>query len=213
MARIEDYKNAAELARKELVTKNPKRLASVCGAIFNAESADNITLELIFLNRNILITWPELRIFYKETQKELPIQEQVLVLHYMQGCLNGAEITGEWVSYQDVPDGRFYMDAFIKRAKLPMLKVFGEKPELLVELAHELYNASPFDQGDFSITFRPLPYVPIVLLIWQGDEEFPPDGNILFDKGIIKILSAEDIAWLSGMVVYPLIGKAKEMEK
>ncbi len=210
MARIEDYKNAAELARKELVTKNPKRLASVCGAVFNGKSADNISLELTFLNRDIIISWPELRASYRDSRKELPIQEQVLLLHYMKGCLNGAEITGEWISYQDVPDGRFYMDAFIRRAKLPMLKTFGERPQLLLKLAKELYEASPFDQGDYSITFRPLPYVPIVLLIWEGDEEFPPEGNILFDKGISRILSAEDIAWLSGMVVYPLIGKARE---
>ncbi|MGC1405099.1 MAG: DUF3786 domain-containing protein, partial [Thermodesulfobacteriota bacterium] len=39
-------------------------------------------------------------------------------------------------------------------------------------------------------------------------EEFPPDGNLLFDASISKYLSAEDIAVLSGMVVYPLIGMA-----
>jgi len=213
MARIEDYKNAAELTRKELISKNPKRIASMCGAAFNGESAESITLEIPFLNRDVVITWPELKAFHKDSQKELPIQEQVLLLHYMKGCLNGTEITGEWVSYQDIPDGRFYMDAFIRRAKLPMIRQFGEEPDLLMELAKRLYDAIPFDKGDSSVILKPLPYIPMVLLIWKGDEEFPPDGNILFDKGISKILSAEDIAWLSGMVVYPLIGKAKEMGK
>lgn len=213
MARIEDYKNAAEITRRELVVKNPKRIASMCGATFNGESADNITMELLFLNKNAIISWPDLKVFYKHSQKELPVQEQVLILHYMKGCLNGVDITGEWISYQDMPDGRFYMDAFIRRAKLPMLKTFGERPELLLDLAKKLYNASPFHTGDISVIFKPLPYIPIVLLIWKGDEEFPPDGNILFDKGITRILSAEDIAWLSGMIVYPLIGKAREKRK
>jgi hypothetical protein len=31
---------------------------------------------------------------------------------------------------------------------------------------------------------------------------------VLFDQSIIGILSAEDVAWLSGMVVYPMIGRA-----
>jgi hypothetical protein len=47
------------------------------------------------------------------------------------------------------------------------------------------------------------------LIIWKGDDEFPPEGNILFDRNILQILSAEDIAWLSGMVVYPLIGMTR----
>jgi len=213
MTRAEDYKNAVEIARNGLISENPKKIASMCGATFNEKSPNNVTLEIIFLNRDIVIRWPQLKAFHPDSQKELPIQEQILLLHYMKGCLNGAEITGQWISYQDIPDGRFYMDAFIRRSKLPMIKTFGEKPELLVELAKRLYNASPFDKGDFAVIFRPLPYIPVVLLMWKGDEEFPPEGNILFDKGIYKILSAEDIAWLSAMVVYPLIGKAKEMKK
>jgi hypothetical protein len=52
----------------------------------------------------------------------------------------------------------------------------------------------------------------VALIIWKGDEEFPPEGNILFDRNILKMLSAEDIAWLSGMIVYPLMGMAKGKE-
>ena len=52
----------------------------------------------------------------------------------------------------------------------------------------------------------------MLLILWKGDDEFPPEGSILFDRGINKILSAEDIAWLSGMVVYPLIAKIKEYQ-
>jgi hypothetical protein len=56
---------------------------------------------------------------------------------------------------------------------------------------------------------KALPLVPVALIIWRGVDEFPPEGNILFDKNILDLLSAEDVAWLSGMVVYPLIGMAK----
>ena len=51
--------------------------------------------------------------------------------------------------------------------------------------------------------------VPVALVLWRGDEEFPPDGTILFDRTVSKLLSAEDIAWIAGMVVYPLVGKVK----
>ena len=54
-----------------------------------------------------------------------------------------------------------------------------------------------------------LPLVPLALILWKGDDEFPPEGNILFDRSITSIFSAEDVAWLSGMVVYPLAGMAR----
>ena len=91
-----------------------------------------------------------------------------------------------------------------------MLLSFGERPELLVKLAGEAYGATPLDQGDVSVLISPLPLVRLALIIWRGDDEFPPDGNILFDRNILKLLSAEDMAWLSGMVVYPLMGMARK---
>jgi len=54
-----------------------------------------------------------------------------------------------------------------------------------------------------------LPNVPVRLILWAGDDEFPAAANILFDQNIGGILSPEDIAWLSGMLVYRLIALSK----
>jgi hypothetical protein len=80
----------------------------------------------------------------------------------------------------------------------------------MVKLSAEVYGAKLFNQGDFSVVIKALPLVPVALILWKGDEEFPPEGTLLFDKTVSKILSAEDIAWLAGMVVYPLIGMARQ---
>jgi hypothetical protein len=56
--------------------------------------------------------------------------------------------------------------------------------------------------------FGLLPNVPVRLILWAGDDEFPAAGNILFDENINRILSPEDIAWLAGMLVYRLIALA-----
>jgi hypothetical protein len=98
----------------------------------------------------------------------------------------------------------------LKRAKDPLVKTFGQNPKLLIDGAIKIYDAIPYNHGDFSVVVKALPLVPVALILWKGDEEFPPEGNILFDRTISDILSAEDIAWLSGMVVYPLIGMAKD---
>ena len=106
----------------------------------------------------------------------------------------------------------YHLDAFMRRAKVPLVQGFGNAPERLVELAGKAYGATPLDHGDVSVRVQALPKAPVALILWRGDDEFPPEGNILFDQGIIDILSAEDIAWLAGMVVYPLLGMAYKKE-
>jgi hypothetical protein len=211
MPRIDDYRQAKELAKNELSELEPDFIAKCTGAAFHNNSIDERYMSLPFLNRIIKIEWPSFNIIYKDSGEEVPIQQQVLILHYLNGAASseGVKITGDWISFQDINDGRFYMGAFIKRAKDPLLKIFGDNPKRLVEISSEAYEASLTDFGDFSVILKPLPLVPMVLVLWEGDEDFPPEGNILFDKSISKILSAEDVAWLAGMVIYPLIGIAK----
>lgn len=212
MPRIDDYRQAREISRKELSQEDPDAISRFSSAVLRKDDDGKRVLTLTFLNRALLITFPDMEISYKGGGEEVPIQQQVLLLHYLNGAVSsgGASPTGEWISFQDVPDGRFYMDAFLKRAKDPLLKIFGNHPERLPELTAEAYGASPLVYGDFSVVVKALPLIPVALVLWKGDEEFPPEGNILFDRNISGIFSAEDIAWLAGMIVYPLIGMARK---
>jgi hypothetical protein len=210
MARIDDFKQARDLSKKELLQYDPEVIAQYACVEVKKAGNEIESLNINFLNRNIIISWPDMKISYEKGDGEISIQQQAFLLHYLGGACSskGIQISGEWISYQDIPDGRFYMDAFIKRAKDPLVKTFGFKAKKMVEIASELYNADSLDLGDFSVKVNALPMVPVALLIWEGDEEFPPDGNLLFDTTISRILSAEDIAALAGMVVYPMIGMA-----
>jgi hypothetical protein len=211
MPRIDDYRLACDLARRQLLKGNPDLVAKFSGATRRGGEGRAMIISLSFLNRRTAVTWGDFRMSFEETGEEVPIQHQILLLHYLQGAWVSKGITssGEWISFQEVPDGRFYIDAFQRRAKAPLIQAFGSQPEDLPRMASEIYNAIPFDRGDFSVVVQVLPLIPVALVLWRGDEEFPADGNILFDQTICKLLSAEDIAWLAGMVVYPLVGKAK----
>jgi hypothetical protein len=207
MARIDDYNQAVELAINELKDKDPKLIAATSGADFKTGVDGQTVLDLNFLNRKVIVTWPDCRFSFKASQDEIPIQQQILLLHYLNGA-KGNQTTGDWIAYQEVPDGRFYLDAFLRRAKNPMVQVFGNRPEDLVELTRRLYGAIPFDHGDLSVVVQALPWISVALILWRGDDEFPPEGNLLFDRSISNILSAEDIAWLAGMIIYPIMGMA-----
>ena len=212
MARVDDYQQACDLARKDLAPKKPDLLAGYAGASIQRDDEGTTFFILKFLARVIKVNWPDLSFTLGEPEKGLSLQEQVLLLHYLKGSweTRGATPTGEWVAFQDIPDGRFYLDAFQKRAKLPLLKAFGEQPDRLQNLAAQAYGAAPIELGDVAVRVDALPLVPLVLTLWKGDDEFPPEGSLLFDRNISGLFSAEDVAWLAGMVVYPLIALAQE---
>jgi len=207
MARVDDYIKAVALGKEELIGKDPKQIARRSGAVFVEEKNGKGTISMDFLNRKIVISWPGLEFSDSVDNKEMPIQQQVLLLHYL-NLAHDIEISEEWIAYQEVPDGKFYLDAFIRRAKNPMVQGFGNNPELLVKLATEVYGATTMEQGDLAVRIQALPLVPVALILWKGDDEFPPEGTILLDRSVSQVLSAEDIAWLAGMIVYPLLGMA-----
>ena len=207
MARIDDYAKALEIAKEELSSRNPLHFCRLSGALFIEKQDEPTIIRLTFLNRIITISWPDL-LFYQDSNQEIPIKEKILILHYLNGSKK-EEVTGEWITYQDIPSGRFYLDAFNRRVKYPLINTFGDQPDKLSLLAKELFGATTSSIGDISILIQALPKIPVTLVIWKGDEEFSSDGTILFDSSIKNILSAEDVSELTSMIVYPLIAKAR----
>ncbi|MEW6185754.1 MAG: DUF3786 domain-containing protein [Thermodesulfobacteriota bacterium] len=207
MPRIDDYKNALEIARREFKEKNPQRIAENSGAEFETGKGGAF-FHLPFLNRKLRITWPEGEVIVPEGTKELSLQEQGLVMHYLIQA-SGSPLTRTWITFREIPSGEFYFSAFVKRAKDPLVQTFGPDPQRLIKIGKTL-GGTEGTEGDASLYFQVFPRIPIGLILWAGDEEFPPDGNLLFDAGIARYLSAEDVAVLSGMVVYPLIGLAQK---
>lgn len=53
--------------------------------------------------------------------------------------------------------------------------------------------------GDAAITFFPLPRIPVVLILWRGDDEFPPGADLLFDTTAETQL-AIDVLWSIAMM-------------
>jgi hypothetical protein len=207
MARADDYRMALKITEREIRKRNPLQLCRLSGALFTGQEGDSAVIALQFLNRMITITWPDLS-FSQDQKGEVSIKEKIIILHYLSGVKR--EQTGEeWISYKDIPSARFYLDAFNRRVKQPLMGAFGEQPDRLISCAKDLYGATASSFGDVSVVIQALPKVPVTLALWKGDDEFPPDGAILFDRSIQDILSAEDISELSSMIVYPLVAKAR----
>jgi hypothetical protein len=202
MARNDDYENAKKIAIENLSSIPFETIASYSG--FDPLVEDEFRVP--FLNRVYQIDYPKFN-FTSDDFHEIPIQEQVLLLHYM----SGRPLTefSKWVAYREISGASFYYSAFVKRAIDPLKKVFGTQLKILKHTAKKL-NAKTVEYGDLGLEFPILPNIAIRIIMWKGDDEFSPEANILFPNNINEMLSAEDIAWLAGMLIYRLIALSKE---
>jgi len=201
LPRVDDYAAAFDLAARALKAKDPVRVAALAGADFQ-EGA----LGLRFLDQEVRVDLDPVQV-RRTDGREIPLTDQVLVLHYLSQA-DGRPLAGEWVAYRDIPGAEVYHPVFYQRAVAPLLKAFGSRPELLEELA-AVYPSYPGQAGDVSVVVQAFARVPLQLIIWAGDDEFPAEANILLDRSVNGYLTAEDVAWVAGRVVYPLAGAAR----
>jgi hypothetical protein len=204
MPRIDDYINACKLAVEKLSQASFDTIAERSGF----KPSDDQSLRIPFLDRTYQVSYPlfEFR-DQTDSEKEIPIQEQVLILHYLMAT-EVPDLTGHWVSYREIPGASFYFGAFVKRAVDPLKKVFGHNISGFSQAAKRL-QAHQIESGDAGFEFNVFPAVPLQLILWEADDEFPAEANILFDESIGGILSPEDVAWLAGMVVYRLMALSR----
>jgi hypothetical protein len=208
IVRVDDYKNAIALAAKDLDTKDATTVASLAGATLEGSN-----IRFKFMNREILVATPGYQVSWadQKPEEEFALTDAVMVLHYLQQA-KGIGPLGELVAYRQIPGGEFYTAAFRKRAELPLIGTFGQKPGLLTKTAALLGGRSKEGIGDEAAIFRVVPNLEVVTIIHIGDDEFPSDGQVLFDKSITTALSIEDIAWLGSAIVYRLMGAARSIK-
>jgi hypothetical protein len=210
VTRIDDYREALRRAEEELKRAPLTDLAQKAGAELMHLGDSACCIRLVFFAESATIQIGEsLTIVIEGQEKEVPIEEKIILCHYLLNA-TGASPAGQWITFRQIPDGHFYDAAFQKRTRDPFLISFGQNPQLYRDCAEKL-GGRPVQNGDVGMTFRALPHVPVQLVLWQGDEELPPESTILFDATISQYLPAEDIAVLSGMLVYRLMRLAKTL--
>ena len=171
-----------------------------------ADSKAIITVE--FLNQAYQVTLPDIDVALVGGGAEVPLSDKILILHYLT-LASGVPLSHKMIAFQELPEGANYLRTFSKRSIEPLVRYFGGEPERLVELAKSL-GGQRADYGDAAVTINGFKFVPVTLVLWRGDEEFPPRGNILFDSTIPEYLSTYDITVLCDAIVWRLVRFSRE---
>lgn len=160
-----------------------------------------------YLNQPYHIALPDVEISLEDSPDfigmEVPLKDKILILHYFAGA-KGTPATGILIAYKQLVGGISYFPAFSQRAIAPFVNHFGKNPELLIKAAAKL-GGREVDYGDVSVSVNAFDHVPITLVLWRGDEELAPNGNILFDANISDYLSTEDVTVLSETIIWKLV--------
>ena len=136
-----------------------------------------------------------------------PTQLAVCALHYLSASLpNGAPPdAGQLVSFNDIPAMRGYYVPYAGRVLGRVTRRFGAEAAELGDCAAGL-GGRPEPLGDIGYRFDFFPHVPIRLTYFLGDDEFPPEANLLYNENITALLPPEDVIVMSELLAARLCG-------
>lgn len=138
---------------------------------------------------------------------ELPLPFQAVLAYYFHTS-DGASLTGQWVSFADLPDGRMYNQAFLGYTGNELVKMFGLDVEAF-KSACERGGGVATPIGDAAYRFYALPRLPMLINYWCGDEDFPSSCKILFDSSASHYLPTDVCAILGSMLKSRVVKKAR----
>jgi hypothetical protein len=199
-SREHGYELSYKLAREQLAKSSD--IQEQCRKS-GAQYVEPNEIVINYLNQPYHITLPDAEISLEDSKMEVPLKDKILILHYFTEA-KGTPATGKLITYKQLPGGVSYFPAFSQRAIAPLVNHFGKNPELLIKTAAKLGDRGA-DYGDVSVNVSAFDHVPITLVLWRGDEELAPNGNILFDANISDYLSTEDITVLSEAIIWKLV--------
>jgi len=162
------------------------------------------TLVLPFFGAPYRVTWPGLRVLAPNGE-ECPEELTAMLLDYLL-LGDGSDPSGRWIGFRELPHGGFYCRAFqgysgdmlVRELDLPSFR-----------RAAEALGGEPLELGDAAYRFLALPKLPLAVVWWDGDEEFPPKATVLFDITAGGYLPAEGLAILGRILCRKLVRAAQ----
>jgi len=134
----------------------------------------------------------------------------VVLCKYLLLCPSTEPAPGDWVTFKDFPDAAPFAGGFLNNVEKPIGRTFTGRLDALKRACEELGGRVPDANfpGDLVMRFDALPKIPLLMLFYDGDEEFPPHCSILFERRAEKYLDMECIAIAGWILAEWLIARS-----
>ena len=170
---------------------DPAEMSARCGLVW-----DGGVFTARLLGKQYTLSHPDLTIA-GDTPVTNP--ERILFLRYL---LDGraAAATGRFLAYQEFPWGEVYLQQFTGRCIKRYAFSYGGRPEALEKIMERM-PAKRVPRSDQGWQVELMPGLDIQFLLWLGDDEFPPNAQILFSDNFQYAFTAEDLANIGDIVM------------
>jgi hypothetical protein len=204
LSKQKNYQQSFDLACSSIRGMNLEERAKKAGASYEkGKDGDKITVH--FFLEPYTIQFPQIE-FYSPSKKVVSLVTRILLLHYLIRA-DGNPLAEKWVAYKDIPGGLLYAGVFARRVTEPLQRRFGKSARSFKETGIQS-GGEPVEIGDASFILHVFPCVPLQYVLWEGDEEFPPSVQLLFDASVNHYLSLEDMVVLGQVTTGRLINRS-----
>ena len=151
---------------------------------------DGQEFTVTILGRTFAISHPEYAIRALDEGKLPPLPTQTFLLRYL---LESKDVSwgGQWKTFREMPWGEMYIKPYTGRVLTRAAFTFSFRLDAF-KAAAEKMGAEPVKHGDAGYRFDLIGGYQMQILIWQGDDEFPPNAQILYSDNFAEGFAAED---------------------
>ena len=142
------------------------------------------------LGREFAISHPNYGIRALDEGAIPPLPVQTFLLRYLLESKQAAW-AGQWKTFREMPWGEMYIKPYTGRVLTRAAFTFGTRVAAF-RSACEKMGAVPVHHGDAGYQFRLIGDFEMQILVWEGDEEFPPNAQILYTDNFAEGFAAED---------------------
>ena len=199
---IVDHKNGVPIEhyRSVFASMSPEEMAAKSGVPY-ADGGFSLTL----LTRTVTVSWPEMEAIFTDDGTAAAANIRILLARLiMEGRLTSAH--GKMLAYTDMPWGNVYAQQFRGRCILRLAGTYGNNLPGFRSACEQL-GGQPAASGDVSYDMPVLPGLTLRLILWEGDDEFPAQAQILFSDNFPDAFKAEDNAVVGDIVLNAMKGR------
>ena len=142
------------------------------------------------LGREFAISHPDFSIRALDEGKLPPLPTQTFLLRYLLECKD-VMWSGEWKTFREMPWGEMYIKPYTGRVLTRAAFTFGFRIPAFRASAEKM-GALPVKHGDAGFEFDLFGGYKMRILVWEGDDEFPPNAQILYSDNFADGFAAED---------------------
>ena len=208
LTKQKNYQQAFDLATAAIKGLDVEERARKAGALYQ-KGIEGVEVIVHFFSEPYHIRFPQVE-FYSPSKTAVSLVARTILLHYLITS-DGSPVSGTWVGYKDIPGGLLYASVFGRRVTEPLAKKFGRSAKPFMDVGTTV-GGKAGGVGDASLVFQALPRIPMQYVLWEGDDEFPPNVQLLFDASVDHYLSLEDIVVLGQMATRRLLHSPGNMQ-